>query len=238
LENTKDLIEKERNEKETTCDLHVADLGNLNDLSEISTLLFSGIKEGMKFNRFIFINNAGSLGQLTNIGHPDIENNSLMQLSQAINLNVTSCFFLTSEIVRKFKTNYFSNFGIEKIDIINISSLAAIQPFETWGLYCAGKAARDMFHQVLALEHKDSVLKSLEHKDSVLKSLNYAPGPLDTDMQEEIRDSPTVNKQTQEYFIDLKNNNKLVDASISALKLVSIIVDDSYESGSHIDFYD
>lgn len=182
----------------------------------------------MKFDRFIFINNAGSLGPLTNIGLPDIDNNSLMQLSQAINLNVTSCFFLTSEIVRKFKTNYFSNFGIEKIDIINVSSLAAIQPFETWGIYCAGKAARDMFHQVLALEHKESALKSL----------NYAPGPLDTDMQEEIRDSPTVHKQTQEYFIDLKNNNKLVDASISALKLVSIIVDESYQSGSHIDFYD
>lgn len=31
--------------------------------------------------------------------------------------------------------------------VVNISSLAAVQPFESWCGYSAGKAARDMFHR-------------------------------------------------------------------------------------------
>ena len=40
--------------------------------------------------------------------------------------------------------------------VINISSLAALQPFVTWGNYCAGKAARDALFKVLALEENKS----------------------------------------------------------------------------------
>ena len=35
--------------------------------------------------------------------------------------------------------------------VINISSLAALQPFETWGSYCSGKAARDSLFKNMAL---------------------------------------------------------------------------------------
>jgi len=40
-----------------------------------------------------------------------------------------------------------------------------------------GKAAREMFFRVLALE------------DSSIRVLNYAPGPCETDMQKEIRET-------------------------------------------------
>ena len=40
--------------------------------------------------------------------------------------------------------------------VINITSLAALQPFVTWGNYCAGKAARDAIFKVLALEEEES----------------------------------------------------------------------------------
>ena len=33
--------------------------------------------------------------------------------------------------------------------------MAALQPFVTWGNYCAGKAARDAIFKVLALEEKE-----------------------------------------------------------------------------------
>ena len=39
--------------------------------------------------------------------------------------------------------------------VINISSLAALQPFVSWGNYCAGKAARDAMFKVLALEESE-----------------------------------------------------------------------------------
>lgn len=89
-----------------------------------------------------------------------------------------------------------------------------------------------------------------------LFTLNYAPGPLDTDMQAEIRDSETVHPPTREYFrtakkevghirqcyhgicIDVEEQGKLVRPEDSALKCVKILKKGRYESGSHIDYYD
>jgi len=115
------------------------------------------------------------------------------------------------------------------VEIVNVSSLAAVQPFETWGVYCAGKAARDMFHRVLAEETKAS---------KQVKVMNYAPGPLDTDMQRQIREGVDVKAETRDYFISLKQENKLVDPLTSAAKLVKILDCGTYESGSHLDFFD
>jgi sepiapterin reductase len=39
-----------------------------------------------------------------------------------------------------------------KTVIVNISSLLAVQAFSNWGLYAAGKAARDRLLGVIALE--------------------------------------------------------------------------------------
>lgn len=77
--------------------------------------------------------------------------------------------------------------SVTKLEIVNVSSLAAVMSFESWGYYCAGKAARDMFHKTIALEHVN---------DGVVV-INYAPGPLDTDMQKEIREGAHVKVHLQ-----------------------------------------
>ena len=71
---------------------------------------------------------------------------------------------------------------------MNVSSLAAVTPFKTWGVYCAGKAFRDMYHRTLCLENGH------------LKVVNYAPGAMDTDMQGEIRGSEGCDGDLKEYF--------------------------------------
>jgi len=38
------------------------------------------------------------------------------------------------------------------LHIVNISSLMAVETFPGYGLYCAGKFARDAFHTVVAKE--------------------------------------------------------------------------------------
>ena len=121
-----------------------------------------------------------------------------------------------------------------KTIIVNVSSLAAIQPFESWGVYCAGKAARDMFYKVLA---KEIEIKFPEYPVSIL---NYAPGPLDTNMQKEIRENPGVDKNTQEYFQQLKANDQLIDPMTSAMKLVSYLNQSPipFKNGDHVDFFD
>lgn len=50
--------------------------------------------------------------------------------------------------------------------------------FAGWGLYGMAKAGRDMLHAIIALESTPQT-----------KTLNYAPGPLDTEMQKEVRET-------------------------------------------------
>jgi sepiapterin reductase len=122
--------------------------------------------------------------------------------------------------------------SISCFTIINVSSLAATTPFESWSIYCAGKAARDIYHAVLAKEQ----LKFPDRRKLV--TLNYAPGPLDTNMQKEIRENEQVDKETREFFKTMKDNNQLVDPNVSADKLSRLIISGSFESGSHVDFYE
>lgn len=75
----------------------------------------------------------------------------------------------------------------EKFLVVNVSSLCAVQAFDSWGIYCAGKAARDMYHSVLAQEQTKKQESGATASAEKILVLNYAPGPLDTDMQKEIR---------------------------------------------------
>ena len=68
-----------------------------------------------------------------------------------------------------------------------------------------------MFHKVVAAEQKDQPNFTL---------VNYAPGPLDTDMQKEIREGANVDPATQQFFITMKADNQLVSVKDSAVKLV------------------
>merc|ERR1712039_489236 len=88
-----------------------------------------------------------------------------------LNLNVGSPYGLTCKFVEEMKSR-------SRCRIINISSLCAVQPFPSWGPYCTAKAARDMFHKVLAEASKCAGYD--------VKTLNYAPGPMDTHMMKQI----------------------------------------------------
>ncbi len=72
----------------------------------------------------------------------------------------------------------------------------------------------------------------------MLRVLNYAPGPLDTDMQREIREGATVHKATQDYFRELHATGKLVDADASAARMARVVLMEAYVSGAHVDFFD
>jgi len=216
---TKNLIIENRNNLETTCKIIEADLSDLSSLPQTSELIFAQNPQHNYSNAY-FLNNAGSLGRLSHIGSSD----DLIDFTSAINFNITSSCYLTSEFVRRLSGLH----NIEKAVVVNISSLCAIKPFPSWGIYCAGKAAREMYHQVLAQEN------SKNHK---LRVLNYSPGPLDTEMQRQIREGENVDKEIQAIYRDMYMNNVLVDPQVSADKCLALLLSDSYESGAHIDYY-
>jgi len=84
-----------------------------------------------------------------------------------------------------------------------------------------GKAAVDMFFRVLAAENPD------------IRVLNYAPGPMKTEMTDEIRW-----KSSDIEIRSLFETNSFVDKYDSARKLIQILDEDRFESGSHVDYFD
>ncbi|XP_073411173.1 sepiapterin reductase isoform X2 [Dendrobates tinctorius] len=165
----------------------------------------------------IIINNAGSLGDISK-SFMDVMD--LEEVNRYLSFNVSSALCLTSSLLKTFPRRV----GLQRV-VVNVSSLAAIQPFKSWTLYCVGKAARDMMFRVLAEEEAD------------VRVLNYAPGVLDTEMQQEAR-TLTADEEQRQMFVNMKNDGKLVDAEVSARKMLDVIQGDTYKSGAHVDFYD
>ncbi|XP_006880946.1 PREDICTED: sepiapterin reductase [Elephantulus edwardii] len=193
-----------------------ADLGTEAGLQQLLGVLRELPKpEGLQ--RLLLINNAASLGDVSkyfvNLSDPAEMNNYW-------SLNLTSMICLTSGILKAFPESP----GFSRT-VVNISSLCAKQPFKGWTLYCAGKAARDMMCQVLASEEPS------------VRVLSYAPGPLDTDMQQLAREN-SVDPEVRESLQRLKEKGKLVDCGVSAQKLLSLLQKDAFQSGAHVDFYD
>ena len=94
------------------------------------------------------------------------------------------------------------------------------------GIYSAGKAAREMYHSLLA---KD------EGNPDALKVLNYAPGPLETTMTEDIKQSSGLHEtELQSSF----RQTTMLDPQESAQKLIRLLEKDDFESGSHVDYFD
>nr|XP_031532353.1 sepiapterin reductase [Vicugna pacos] len=163
------------------------------------------------------INKPATLGDVSK-GFVDLADSA--EVNNYWALNLTSMLCLTSSILKAFPKSP----GLSRT-VVNISSLCALQPFKGWALYCAGKAARDMLFQVLAAE------------DPSVRVLSYAPGPLDTDMQQLARET-SVDPDLREKLQELKTKGKLVDCRVSAQKLLSLLQKDEFKSGAHVDFYD
>ncbi|XP_061439679.1 sepiapterin reductase [Rhineura floridana] len=170
-----------------------------------------------RLQRLLLINNAASLGD---VSKSFLDFTSPAEVNAYLAFNVTSALCLTSSILRTFPAEP----GLCRM-VVNISSLCALKPFKTWMLYCTGKAARDMMFQVLAAEEPD------------VRVLSYAPGPLDTDMQEVAR-TKSGDQELRENYLRMKQCGQLLDCDVSSQKLLNLLLANKFESGAHIDFYD
>jgi len=95
--------------------------------------------------------------------------------------------------------------------VVNVSSLAGVQAFASWGVYCAGKAYREM------------LARTVQEEQGRVLALSYAPGPLDTDMQAAIREEPAVDGAVRAAFRDAHSQGRLVDPAVSARALGRVL---------------
>uniref|UniRef100_A0A8V0Z5M1 Sepiapterin reductase n=1 Tax=Gallus gallus TaxID=9031 RepID=A0A8V0Z5M1_CHICK len=157
----------------------------------------------------------GAVRELLPGGPPD----RLLLINNAGSLGDISKSFLSLTDPNEINT-YFA-FNITSALCLTSS---ALQPFRSWALYCSGKAARDMMFRVLAAEEPD------------VRVLNYAPGPLDTDMQLLAR-TRTGDAEMRQQFQSLHDSGQLIDCAVSAQKLLRLLEENTFTSGAHMDFY-
>ncbi|KAI8800518.1 hypothetical protein BJ742DRAFT_686068 [Cladochytrium replicatum] len=204
------------------------DFSNPDSLDDVSESILAAAPKST-YTRSLLINNAGVMTKIERI-----RSRSAKDIRAELDTNILAPAVLTSHFLRRFGDARDGTW------LINISSLAAVAPLDTMGLYSTGKAARDMFFRCVALE-EDNRDKEL-HGDGTtsrprVRALSYAPGPMETQMQKQIRsEMPDVGLRGA--FMEMHEKNTLVDPLKSALTLVSILEWDQYENGAHIDIYD
>ncbi|KAJ1820308.1 hypothetical protein LPJ75_000974, partial [Coemansia sp. RSA 2598] len=168
------------------------------------------------------VNNAGSIGDLSKT----VDQYAADEIASYTSMNFVSYASLTSGFLE-----YCGAMGgaVEKVAVVNISSLLAVQAFANWGLYAALKAARDRFLEVAALETQGDGGRT--------RLLSYAPGPLDNDMQAEVRAS-IMDPEQRKIYGDMHRQGKLVRVQDSAKAMCDLLDKWEFQSGAHIDYYD
>eukprot|EP00274_Cyanoptyche_gloeocystis_P003743 CAMPEP_0196659098 /NCGR_PEP_ID=MMETSP1086-20130531/33078_1 /TAXON_ID=77921 /ORGANISM="Cyanoptyche gloeocystis , Strain SAG4.97" /LENGTH=262 /DNA_ID=CAMNT_0041992943 /DNA_START=77 /DNA_END=865 /DNA_ORIENTATION=+ len=219
LEDTGEML-KELLSQKSAVSLHQIDLSDLDNLEHELQELFSKINP-QKYEKAFLFNNAGIVGEQVNA-----RDYSLRSLRQNVDLSVTSSVYITSVFLRTIKPlPKDGRAGCKSAVVVDVSSLAAVQPFDSWGQYCTGRAARDMFHRCVASEENSSGVRTL----------NYAPGPMETAMTRAVRESDAP---LASFFKDMHEKGQMIDPARSAKKLVRLLQEDTFESGAHIDFFD
>ena len=124
-------------------------------------------------------------------------------MRNSINTNLLAPMYLTNAFVSAYKDS-----KAKKI-ICNISSGAASKPMEGWGEYCSTKAAIAMFTMVAAKESSNSRFRFF----------SVAPGIVDTQMQEEIRQANELDFPQIERFKSYKEKGDLSSPELVASKI-------------------
>ncbi|KAL7433623.1 hypothetical protein ACHAXM_003634 [Skeletonema potamos] len=216
----------------TTC--HEMDLADIDCLPKnMNTILEPLSSEYENYTSCVLINNAGSLGPLgkaTFICDDESPSASLKRWRDTIDFNITSSLWISSQFAKAAS-------HVPLVRIVNISSLCAIDPFPTMSLYCTGKAARDMFHSVLAKEQIDDE-GAASSNPAQFKVLNYAPGACGTAMTDTLADSADLDDKLNKFFNTSRDEKQLVRPDDTAAKLVGLLMKDEFESGSHVDYWD
>lgn len=219
-------ISRSRNEElikiaeQANCPLQYfeADLTNTALIPQLFATIMGHIIKGSA-RSVTLINNAGTV-------HPTstIDQATAQEIQDNLALNLTAPMVLSSELIRSF-----AEWSIPK-HIINITSGAGKNPYYGWSCYCTAKAGIDMFTRSVAVEES--------YKENPVRILSIAPGVVDTPMQAEIRTKSIKQLRNVDYFIQLKDEGKLLSPELSSTLIVKMMSQSTYENGSILDVRD
>jgi benzil reductase ((S)-benzoin forming) len=151
------------------------------------------------------VNNAGAIGAVKRTG-----NLGANDITGAFNVNLVSAVLLTNSFLKAY-----SALPATQV-IINVSSGAGKNPVDGWSVYCASKAAIDMFTKTLAQELKIDGKKHIH-------AFAVAPGVVDTAMQDQIRTASKEDFSRIDDFTGFKEQGQLADPGLVAAKYLAIL---------------
>lgn len=166
--------------------------------------------------RYLLVNNAGMVEPIAQADHLD----SPSAITAAFSLNVSSVMLLTSAFLKAVKPLQAD------VRIMNISSGAGRNPMPGWGVYCATKAALDMYSRCVDAENHGVRIASV------------APGVIDTAMQNVIRHTDQADFPNVERFAQLHRNGELPSAADVAARLLRHLNSDAFGSKTIDDIRD
>jgi benzil reductase ((S)-benzoin forming) len=173
---------------------------DLSDISKVQSFRFKHEAEEM-----LLVNNAGAIGDILPIGKNKVEN-----MTAVAHLNILAPQILMNTFIQQFQGK------IKQGHILNISSGAGKYPIDSWGPYCASKAALDLFSETAQQEFNS---RNWDHWFCHA----IAPGVVDTPMQNEIRSADPSEFKNLQKFMDLKSNQELASPEEVAKKLFRVI---------------
>lgn len=154
---------------------------------------------------YTLINNAGMIGEILPVGEVSSEN-----IIDVMQVNTISPQILINTFIQTFARQNAT------LHVLNISSGAAKRPIDSWATYCASKSAIDLFSETIKHEMDIRAVPNF-HIHSV------APGVVDTNMQQKIREASPEKFKASQRFHDLKNNGELISPEFVAQKLMTLI---------------
>ena len=208
-------IARTKIEKLHTIEQYQCDLSKANTIEAIFLDIFSHLDKN-NATQLTLVNNAGVLGSINTL-----ENLSPDDINQTIKINLIAPLIVTSLFIKLSK-----EWNCKK-QIINISSGAAINPYESWSTYCSSKAGLDMMTKVISKEQKEA-----ENKVSIV---SIYPGVVDTNMQLQIRSTKKENFKSVQRFIDFHEQGELFTPKQVGQKIYRLDISGELKNGRILD---
>ena len=163
--------------------------------------------------KITLINNAGTLDPVG----PSPEN-APEEIHKSVHINLIAPMTLSSLFIK-----HLQHAPLKKT-IVNISSGAANRPIWGWSTYCTAKAAIEMYTRTAAQEQKG--------RKHPVRLFAFAPGIVDTPMQEKIRNTPLELFKDRDNFIEYQEKGNLLDPFHAAGKVIDLSKDENRENGA------
>ena len=159
---------------------------------------------GTTYASATLINNAGIMPRIAPVSASDP-----VDLAQALRVGLEAPVLLTAAFL-----NATEAWKIPR-KVLNISSGLGRRAMASQAGYCTAKAGLDHFTRCLAL---DEALKPQS-----AKVCSLAPGVIDTDMQDQLRDAAPADFPDQQGFIDLKEKGQLASPAVAASRVLAYL---------------